>query len=672
MADDDAGVLEAAAVAIAGIGGGWFIGSWAASVLFDQGWLRANVGDAFDAAKCLPDHWGDPRLAWAQPFRDRLPGPVAYYTAIVVTLVTGIAVLQLCRGLWRTMGSAGQRKRRRLGQVVRGRFAKRRELATLMVPAGRVPPGRFLIGQAGRPWWKRKLDPRGPVWLATEWRAGTPMPPRWRVWRRWWFRRNQYNRGAVMIMGASQSGKSVTTVGAAAMWHGPIIASSVKGDQVATIAALRAHGLGDDSGVKVFDPVDSVSPVLKSRFGVGSWSPLTRGMDFDRAMKAAKSLADSLGEPGGGNEAFFRTSAQALVGGLLWLAAQLDEVRYRQGRHGGGMATVRTWIDGAVPWVSHDETAAPGNDLVGLLQSVRSAEWVKPGDYDKAYQAIESRLGPAMPAETRGGIVGTAQNMVWPWLNSSVEASSADADITLGWVLGDDQTDEERRTEPRSLFLASPPSDMRRFAPVFAGCLNDLLEQASMRYNERGVPFDPPLLILVDEAGNTPIGELPEFASTVAAMGILLVCVYQSVAQITSQYKDKTGTLIANFLTKIMFAGQSDPDTLELFAKLLGEEEVRQTSVTDSEGHDSAQTSTMLTGLTPLAQLRTMRVGDFLCLHGTLPPIWGRWLPWFKLRAFATQRRIIEAFNNEIDTEDAEIKARLAHVKEVAQDQGIV
>jgi hypothetical protein len=72
-----------------------------------------------------------------------------------------------------------------------------------------------------------------------------------------------------------------------------------------------------------------------------------------------------------------------------------------------------------------------------------------------------------------------------------------------------------------------------------------------------------------------------------------------------------------------------------------------------------------------LVQLRTTRVGDLLISYGTLPPIWGRSRPWFKLRAFAEQRRIIEALNREIDAEEVDAKARPAHVKDVAEAQGV-
>ena len=176
----DDGLLEGVVAAAAVVGVSWFGGSWLAAAVFGGSWLRASLSDAVTAAKQLPGSWGDPAAAWQEPFRGRLPGPVPYWVSIVLggLLLSG-AWIGLS-GLFRGMTRVGQRKRRRLGQVVRGRFAKRRELATLAVRPGSVTPGRFLVAESGRPVWQRFLDPRGPVWLATEWRAGTTLPRRWR------------------------------------------------------------------------------------------------------------------------------------------------------------------------------------------------------------------------------------------------------------------------------------------------------------------------------------------------------------------------------------------------------------------------------------------------------------------------------------------------------------
>src|SRR3712207_8283465 len=43
---------------------------------------------------------------------------------------------------------------------------------------------------------------------------------------------------------------------------------------------------------------------------------------------------------------------------------------------------------------------------------------------------------------------------------------------------------------------------------------SDLVKQIYLRVARTGKPLDPPLLIVIDEAGNTPLRSLPEYAST--------------------------------------------------------------------------------------------------------------------------------------------------------------
>lgn len=644
MGDDSGiGVLETVIGAVLVLAAAWIGGSWLAAMVFDQGWLRAGPVEAWDAATQLPEHLADPAAGWAQPYRGRLPGPVAYYISIVGFVLVAVAVVQLFRGVW--SASVGQKSRHRLGRKVVGRMALRRETITLAVEPGKGAPGRFIVGETARGFWRRHLDPRGARWLGTEWRAGQRPLPWWRQWSRWWARRHQYDRGAVAILGPSRSGKTVTAVSAAMLWDGPAVFSSVKTDLLADLGPIRDT---TDGAVKVFDPCSTVDAgAMAGEFG--SWSPVRTAMGFEEAMASAKSLSDSVAAnvSSSGNDEFFRSQAEQLMTGLLWLAAWADVGRVKAKLPAEGMAQVALWVMENTPWQAKE---GEYGDLQTVFHDVELVDDVLPDHHRRASAMVEKVLVHQAP-ETKAGILGAAQNMVWPWLNPSVELAAATSDIDLDWLLGEsvDAAGEPEAGDPRSLFICAPVADMKRYAPVFAGCLNSLIEQAARRFNETGKPIDPPLLILIDEAGNTPIRDLPEYASTVAGFGIQLVTVWQSYSQMESAFGDRTGTLMANFLTKIMFAGQSDKETLETWAFLLGEEEVETRSATDGRAsqRDSEQTSTMLTALAPTTVMRQMRVGDAALVHGTLPPIHIRSIKWYQSRHFAKQRKQIARAQNQ-------------------------
>lgn len=103
-----------------------------------------------------------------------------------------------------------------------------------------------------------------------------------------------------------------------------------------------------------------------------------------------------------------------------------------------------------------------------------------------------------------------------------IDASSEGCDITLDWLL------EAKNT----LYLCTPLGDETRLDIVFAVLMGDLVTQAFNRYNRTSEPIDPRLLALADEAANTPLPKLPQWASTVTGAGIQLVDVWQSKAQL--------------------------------------------------------------------------------------------------------------------------------------------
>src|SRR5205085_948219 len=95
----------------------------------------------------------------------------------------------------------------------------------------------------------------------------------------------------------------------------------------------------------------------------------------------------------------------------------------------------------------------------------------------------------------------------------------------------------------------------------------------------------PSTLLVMDEAGNTPTRWLPPVASTCAAIGILLVTIWQSRAQIDAAYGSLADSVLTNHGTKIIFSGASDLATLRYASELLGTEEVPETTrQTDSNG----------------------------------------------------------------------------------------
>ena len=482
----------------------------------------------------------------------------------MVALSAGLAVAYSGWRFFRPPQRALDR-RRRLGVETQARLAQPADLRTLIV-RGPVP-GRFLLGRLRR------------HTLATENRSA--MPRRRRP-------RRQGDIGAVALIGPSRSGKTRAAIAGIETWHGPAILSSVKTDLLAaTIAARSARG-----EIKVFDPsgVTGLDSAL--------WTPLRRAETIQGAQAAAKALADASPRSEHDDSAYWLNQAEILLAALLWLAAHTP---------GSTIADVVDWVLGQDR--PSDEASGTVAPLIRAL-----TEHTDPATAGAARQVHNWLRGLwEMDPRTSSSIYATARTTIWPWADPGVAALSSRSEIDLDWLLSGENT----------LYVCAPLEDQDRLAPVLGGLIGDLVNQAFERAIRNRQPLDPTVLVVLDEAANTPLRKLPEWASTVAGIGIQLVTVWQSKSQLDFIYGRQAETILTNHLTKLFFAGMSDPAGLDYATRLLGHEHVP--GVLDDRLGRYADNSYQRpppaqVPLAPANVLRQMLPGEALLLHGTLPP----------------------------------------------------
>jgi len=165
-----------------------------------------------------------------------------------------------------------------------------------------------------------------------------------------------------------------------------------------------------------------------------------------------------------------------------------------------------------------------------------------------------------MEERTRSSIYATTQTVVWPWSDPGVAASSKGESIKLDWLL----------EGPNTLYLCAPIEDQKRLAPR--------LRRTPERSHRAGVPpcrpdregTRPPAPDRHRRSGQHPLRALPEYASTLAGIGVLLVTIWQSLAQIDAAYRRHADTILTNHLTKVFYAGLSDPASLRYVNHVLG------------------------------------------------------------------------------------------------------
>lgn len=562
-----------------------YLGAVAATAARHATVLDARPSDALAALPRLLRNPQHPSDAWPSEAQQSVPGPWLYWsaTAIVACGATGASWW-----LWAKLGSppVGTGRRRRLGTEVQDRLATRRDIAPLAIAA--PVEGRLTLGRVhGR-------------LVATE---HPDHPP---AGRRWLPRRpiERGNRSAVAVLGPSQCGKTSNIVCSILEWSGPAVLSSVKGDLLALTGAHRAS-MGD---VYVFDPLHeldaSALPEKAIRCG---WSPLRSATTIGGAMAVANALLDAAPMDGVANSSFWSRKSEALLWPVLYAAAighksMVDVVRWLALQD--GEPTSRAKGDGGREPVN--------SEIVAILEEARRTQTKAVAD--AAAFALQQFAGFWMLNDrVRSDVFSTAQTLVQPWEDPRLaKASALEPQLDLDLLLGDG-------AKRNTLYVSQPLKSAERLAVVFGGLLGDLIaEQAYERAKRTGREL-PDLLVVLDEAGNTPVRWLPQVASTCSGIGIVLVTVWQSKAQIDARYRTLADSVLTNHATKIIFSGTSDESTGRYAAYLAGEEEVENRSVTDGDRH-STSVSTARVATVPASVLRRAGAGHALLIHRTLRP----------------------------------------------------
>ncbi|MGH9014408.1 MAG: type IV secretory system conjugative DNA transfer family protein [Acidimicrobiia bacterium] len=556
-------------------------GAQLAARLFGAGaWLDADLNSAAHALTRLGQHLGDPRRAWPTRVRDDLPGEAPYWACTLVVFA-GVAGTVIPAASLLLRPAVGSPRRRRLGVDAQARFATTRDLAPLIIPG--PCPARLVLGRVGRHLVATEARERPPSRSANKARRG--------------------DRSSVLVIGPTRCGKTANAIAGALDWSGPAILSSVKADLMGATLARR-RDLGE---VRVFDPTRSTDEAT------AGWSPLRAAATLTGAQKAARALADAGPQRGADNLDFFLRLAEQLLWPLLWIAA-VSECTMRD---------VVRWT-----MVQDRPTATSPGEVAPLVD----AHLYSPDEQrqeDAAFVLDAIRAAWVLDDRTRSNVYATVQTLIGPWSDPVVAKSAESHDIDLDWLLAGTNT----------LYLCAPQHEQARLAPVFGGLVGDLIQQAFERAGRDNRPL-PPTLVILDEAGNTPTRWLPGVASTCAGIGLLLVTIWQSKAQIDAAYGRLADSVLTNHGTKIVFSGVSDPATLEYAAKLLGDEEIlrRSTSLDLTGGRRTLSEGLYTTRLVPAHVLRQVRPGEALLLHGTLPPAHLHARPYYRdrrLRALA-------------------------------------
>lgn len=394
-------------------------------------------------------------------------------------------------------------------------------------------------------------------------------------------------RRSVAVIAPTGRGKTPKVVVPAALRAtGPMVLTSVKTDALAlTIDHRRTVG-----PVWVFDPTGATGEPSCT------WSPLSSAGDYAGALKAASWLVESskVGGKGVEDQKFWDQLGKNLLAPMLFAAA-------RSGRQ----------MDAVVDWILFQST----NELDGLLEGL--------GDRTALghWESIK-----ALPERTRGSVFATAQNILDPFGHPEIR----DAVTTSS---SREQFDPDRLLDENgTLYIVAPQADQELFTPVFESLVNAVVRVIERRSAPTGLPIDPPLLLMLDEAANcAPLRRLDKLASAGAGQGIILVSIWQDEGQIEEIYgHNRARTVLANHTARVYLAGVSDPETLDHLSTLIGNHMVRHVSrSTDARGGRSSSADWKEERVAPPEYLRQLPDDTAIVVLGRFKPIRLTMVGWY-------------------------------------------
>lgn len=403
---------------------------------------------------------------------------------------------------------------------------------------------------------------------------------------------NNYNRNKnVIVFGPSGSGKSYSVAGPQLLqFNSNYVLSDPKGELLDTYGNVLVSQGYD---VKVFN--------LKDRDKSDHYNPFAYIHDTDDIVVVAKNLIKNMKE-----DPRQKNTADPIweEGSTSLLEALLAYVYFEQPPEMHNMNSVmelfvlmqhrygpqgRSQLDDIFEDLAMEKPASFAARQYGLYHMAP----------DKTAQSIDVSLGMRMSAFNIPSIMKICEDDT-----IHLEELASNKKVALFVVTPDTTTAYN--------FLA---------AVMFQQCFQILVHTADNREDHclpRHVRF------LLDEFPN--IGMIPDFQiliSTIRSRNIGCTLIYQSIAQLKSQYGDDWGTILENCDSELVLGGGNNPESLEFFGKQLGKRTIEVLNTTENlgaQGSFSKNYQVASRDLMTPEEIRTMpRNRCLLMISGVVP-----------------------------------------------------
>ena len=196
-------------------------------------------------------------------------------------------------------------------------------------------------------------------------------------------------------------------------------------------------------------------------------------------------------------------------------------------------------------------------------------------------------------------------------------------------VSGDRATPIEQLLDANgTIYLLGKDNPYLSIAPLVTAMQEDLLDRAEALANTKQYRrLDPPLLVGLDEAANTPLPTLRQRVSDGRGRGLSVMYIVQGWASAEARFGRDAAKELASFTNNtLVFGGVGDEDFLAGLEKRCGQVRVFRTSASSGSGRGSGPSQNVQEDWQPVLRAHEIggldiKLGEALLLSNDLGPI---------------------------------------------------
>ena len=330
--------------------------------------------------------------------------------------------------------------------------------------------------------------------------------------------------------------------------------------------------------------------VVKATPGTGALGrprPLGRAVTWQGALQVARSMLAADGTPAqeSGTSKFFNERAEQSLAPLLHAAALSD----------GEF------------------------DLGDVHRWVRRKDWSQPEALlsGEPLEALENLTVGSK--ESLGDTLGKIGTILRAYEDPTVRRNTAEAIWSPAEMLEGADT----------LYVVYGP-DAARLAPVYTALIDEVID-AARRKALRDGPMDPPLWLLLDEAGTgLALADLPATLARSRGEGIRFLTAWQDLGQLRKQYGDEGRSGILGNSAAQVWWPPDDGDTARYLSDALGHQQVKQVSRSKSKGKGDTSESESIGSMAVLDAGEARTLAGPLLLYRGKPAAELETIPYYK------------------------------------------